>query len=201
MSSVQTGALSSRSLFRNILQSSGLYSIAQLLPTCTSLLLVPVTTRFLTTADYGIQDLLSTVGIVISALLGGYFAFALGYFYFEVDPPQRSCVVGTTVLGSAALGSFAALVCLPFAGILSNLVFPNVPAAPYLRLMLLLMPANFALDALMGWLRVSDRPVLFVVGTALRAALTIICTVWFVGLLKLHIWGILYSTVVSLLIT
>jgi O-antigen/teichoic acid export membrane protein len=201
MSSVQTGAPSPHSLFKNILQGSGLYSIAQILPTLTSLVLVPVTTRFLTRADYGIQDLLSQVSIVISALLGGYFAFALGYFYFEADPSQRQVVVGTSVIGSLALGTGAAMICLPFAGLLSSLVFPGIAAAPYLRLMLLLMPPNFALDALMGWMRVTDRPLLFVIGTAVRAFLTIACTVWFVGLLKLHVWGVLYSTTISLLIT
>ena len=198
MASVQPNPPSARSLFKNIAQGSGLYSIVQVLPPLVSLILVPITTRFLTKADYGIQDLLSQVGIVISLLLGSYFGTSLGYFYYEVDADQRRKVVGTSILGALLLGCIALLICFPFANPISALVFPNIEAAPYLRLVFLLFPANFLIDAVMSWLRVANRPGVFVLGSALRSGLTVICTICFVGVLKLHVWGVLYSTTIAL---
>lgn len=202
MSSAQSVPVStSRSLFKDILQGSGIYSIAQILPTATSLVLVPITTRFLTPADYGIQDLMSQVFMVLSALLGWYYSVALGYFYFGAEPGARHRVVGTSALGALILGLLACLVCYPAAAVLSLTIFPHFPAAPYLRLMFLLMPPSFLSDALMTWLRVANRPGLYVGICALRAVATVVCVAWFVGLLKLGIWGVLYSTIVSTGIT
>lgn len=190
-----------RSLFKNILHGSGLYSIAQLLPTATSLLLVPITTRYLTRSDYGIQDLLSQVSMVISALLGWYFSLALGFFYFEAEPEGRHRVVGTTVIGSTMLGVIACLICYPAAGLLSSAVFPHLNAAPYLKLVFLMMPPSFAGDALLTWLRVANKPVMYVAACVMRAVTTVVCTIWFVGLLKMHVWGVLYSTTASFSLT
>src|SRR5579863_10132177 len=197
MSSVQSSPSPSVfSLFKDILQGSGIYSIVQILPTATSLLLVPITTRFLTPADYGIQDLLSQVTMVVSALLGYYFSAALGYFYFQADPAVRYRVVGTSALGTFVIGGFACAICYPLAGLMSTAIFPHVAATPYLQLLFLLFPPGFASDALLTWLRVANRQGIYLLACILRAIATVLCTVWFVGLLKLHIWGVLYSTTV-----
>ena len=201
MSSVQPDGTSTRSLFANIVKGSSLYSIVQILPPLVSLTLVPITTRFLTKTDYGIQDLLSQVVMVVSALLGGYFGVSLGYFYYEAEPAARHNVVGTSVAGSLLLGTIACLVCFPFAGRISTLVFPHVQAGPYLQLMFLMLPASFLLDALMSWLRVANKQAAYVLGSVLRAGLTVICTVVFVAILRLHVWGVLYSTTIALSIS
>lgn len=201
MASVQSDPASSRSLFKHIAQGSGLYSIVQVLPPLVSLILVPITTRVLTRADYGVQDLLSQVIVVISMLLGAYLGTSLGYFYYEAEPARRKQVVGTSILGSLSLGLLAGVICFPFAGRISDLVFPQLSAAPYLRLLFVLLPASFLIDALLSWLRVANRPGVFVLGSILRAGLTVAATIFFLGFLKLHVWGVLYSTTVALLVT
>src|SRR5579863_3747972 len=149
MSSVQPDVLSARSLFKRIVQDSGMYSVVQFLPPLVSMILVPITTRVLTRADYGIQDLLSQGMIVLTTLTGGYFGMSLGYFYFYAEPSVRHKVVGASVIGSLMLGTLACLIFFPFANGLSSLLFPHIAAAPYLRLMLLLLPLNFLFDAVM----------------------------------------------------
>jgi Na+-driven multidrug efflux pump len=151
------------------------------------MILVPITTRFLTRADYGVQDLLPQVVIILSILMGSYFGMSLGYFYYATEPSAQHKVVGTSVVGSLMLGTFACLLAIPFSGILARLIFPHIPAAPYLRLMFLLLPLSFFFDAVMTWLRVADRRVVYLLGSVLRAGLTIICAIWFVGVLKLHV--------------
>jgi len=183
------------------MHGSGIYSIAQVLPMITSVLLVPITTRYLTPADYAIQDLLSQVSLVVSALLGGYFAFSQGYFYFRAEEKDRKTVVGTGVLGSLLLGVIASAICVPLAGILAPVILPHADATAYLRLVFFLITPAFVFDGLTVWLRVADRPGIFVAAAALRAALVVVCTVYFLSILKWHIWGVLYSTTVALLVT
>src|ERR1700678_1866887 len=100
---------SARALFKDMLQGSGLYMAAMVGMRLASFILVPVVTRHLTTADYGVLDLLEQVGIVISLLLGVNFSSALGYFYFE-NGAVKSNVVGTTLAGSLSLGTLAGIV-------------------------------------------------------------------------------------------
>ena len=190
--------LSVRALFKDILHGSGLYSITVFGPVAASLILMPITTRYLTRADYSITDLLERVSIVVALLLGVNFSAALGYFYLRED---RRRVVTTTVLGATALGIGAALISVPFAGGVSRLVFPNASAAPYLVLVFATIPVGFLLEALFAWLRVENRPGIFTLAALLRVGLTVAGIGALVGVLKLHVWGVLYTSVIAQLAT
>lgn len=202
MSTAQSGAPSARSLFQSILRGSGLYSIALVGQRLAGVILLPIVTRFLTPADYGVLDLLEQVGTVLSLLLGGSFSSALGYFYFKRDSTAaRRPVVGSTVMGAAAIGALAALICWPFAAPLSHLVFGDTPAEFYLRIVLLSMPPGFLLEALFGWLRVENRPIVYLIGTFVRVAVTIAGTVALVALLRLRVLGVLYTSLIAILLS
>ncbi|MGD0500302.1 MAG: oligosaccharide flippase family protein [Bryobacteraceae bacterium] len=202
MSSAQAGAPSQGSLFRSMLHGSGVYSIAILGVPAASMILLPVTTRCLTTADYGVIDLLQRVNDVLSTLLGIGFSSALGYFYFQPGSGKdRRAVVGTAVLGATGLGAAAGLACWPFAGLLSRWVFPGIAATSYLLLVAATMPASFLLEALFGWLRVRNRPTIFTAAALFRVVIIIAGTVALVGLLRLHVWGVLYTSVAAIALT
>jgi O-antigen/teichoic acid export membrane protein len=193
-------ASSLRSLFKRVAQGSSLYSLAYVLPQIASVLLLPVTTRFLTRADYGIADLLQQTATVASVLLGLNFASSIGYFYFKTETSEgRATVTSTSVIGAFLLGSIGALVCWPFAGLLSGWIFPGVSATAYLRLCFAMMPVNFALEAFLGWLRVESKPGIYTLVSALRTLCTILGTVVLLVVFKAHVWGILWSTFFAVL--
>ena len=76
---------SSRSLFGRILKESGVYSLALVAQRLAGLILMPITTRCISTAEYGILGVLEQTGFVLSVLLGMNFSTALGYFYAQAD--------------------------------------------------------------------------------------------------------------------
>ena len=202
MSSAQTSTLHRHSLFGEILRSSSLYSLAFFAPTVAGMLLLPVTTRGLTRADYAITDLLTQVSSVLTILLGMNFSAALGYFYFAAQPGEpRRLVVGTSILGSAALGAAAWIFCWPFTSVMSRLVFPGVDAGPYLHMVFFFMLPGFALEALSSWLRVENRATMLVAVSLFRVAATIVGTVALVGLLRMRVWGVINTTVASAVLT
>jgi len=202
MSTASAGAASQRSLFHGMLEGSSLYSIALLGQRAASIILLPITTRFLLPSDYGVADLLEQVATVISILLGSNFSAALGYFYFAGDSPShRRAVVGTTIGGALLLGSFGVVLCWPFAGPMSRLVFGGPLAVFYLRLVFLTLAPSFLLEALFGWLRVENRTVVFVAGSWLRVAMTIVGTVLLVAALRLRVLGVLYTSLLAVVVT
>src|SRR5258708_35849086 len=98
-------APSSRSLFKNILQGTTLYTLAQMGQRLAGILLLPIMTRALAPSDYGIADLLEQIGTVLTLLLCGNFSAGLGYFYFRAQSEdERRRVIGTTVFGALLLG-------------------------------------------------------------------------------------------------
>ena len=195
----QSGASSSRSLFAQILQGTGLYSIAMFTQRIGGFIMLPIVTRGLSPAEYGISGVLEQIGVVLSLLLGSGFAWSLGYFYFKADSDQaRRNVVGSILAGSAILGFLVALVCWPLAGPISRLVFKSDVATGYLRLTLAGMPVGFALEALFGWARVANRPGAYLWGSLLRLGMTMAGVIVFLTILRLHIWGMMFSTLAAM---
>jgi O-antigen/teichoic acid export membrane protein len=161
---------SARALFQNMLKGSSLYMIAMAAPSLTSLILVPIVTRHLTTSDYGVLDLLQQTSVVISVLLGINFASALGYFYFEPNA-VKARVVSTTLAGALLFGTLAGGAGCLLAAPISGLVLKSPVYAPYLRLIFAAMPLSFLLEAGFSWLRAEDRTPQFTGAVLLRLSL------------------------------
>jgi O-antigen/teichoic acid export membrane protein len=200
-SSEQAGAPSSAALFRNVLHGSGLYSISLVGQRVIGVALLTITTRFLAPADYGVLDLIEQVGSVLSLLLGASFSSALGYFYFQTESDlERRRVVTTTVLGALAIGAAAGALCWPFASSLSRVVFGTEAVAYSLYLVFLTMPPTFLLEGLLAWLRVENRPRMWLVGSLLRLGVTAAGVVFYVAVMRLRVVGVQYAAYLAALL-
>lgn len=185
-------------LFRDILQGSGIYLAGFIAQRFAGVLMLPITTRFLSTADFGIADLIEQTTSVISLLLGARLGAALGYFYFQKDSAQaRRPIVATSLLGAVLLGILATTLCLPFATPIARMVFRDASASRYLWIVLPLLPLSFASDAAYGLLRVENRPVAYTLMSSLRLVLQMAGTITFVALLKLRVMGLCYSSLIA----
>lgn len=184
-----------RKLFKNILQGTGIYLVGSVAQRLIGLLMVPITTRCLTTAEFGIADLLSQCTDVLSMLLGARFGSAVGFFYFEKDNAEnRRAVVTTSILGAFLLGAVATLICRPFSEPLARFVFGDTSIARYFNLLLLLMPATFVTEAAFSLLRVEDRPVAFILMSFLSMSMQVAGVLTLVAFFKLHVMGIVYTS-------
>jgi O-antigen/teichoic acid export membrane protein len=181
---------SSRHLIKDMLHSSSLYMIVMVGQRMASLILIPVVTKHLSTADYGALDLLEQIGSVFSVLLGTGIAVALGYFFFEPGA-QKSKVVGTLLTGATMLGTLAALLGMLLAEPLSRGVLHSAEYTPYLRFVFGVMPITFLLEAGTSWLRTENRTTLFTITALLRVGLIIVATLVLVGGFGFRIVGIL----------
>jgi len=186
---------SPRSVFKDALQGTILYSIPLVGQRVASIFLLSIVTRVLTRDDFGMLSLLEQVGSVLSILLCGSFSSALGYFYFEKNLEQRrGQVVGSAIFGSFLLGGVAGLIGWSAMGLLARDVFRSNEALRYLPIVFLTLPFDFGREALFGWLRVEDWQAAYAKISLLRIAITVAGIAVLVGVLKMRVLAYLSTT-------
>ena len=191
------------SAFRSLLKGTALYSVAlfgQRL--ATTFLLLPVTSRLLSTSDFGVLELVEQIIVIVSVLVGSQIA-ALGYFYFEPDDPHaRSRVASTALIGSGLLGGLAGGIALLLVNPISRLVFINqANVRPALAISFIFVGFGFVIEAALGWIRIVDRPVIYGVATLIRTTVAILATLILVAGLRLGILGVILSSTLAILST
>jgi O-antigen/teichoic acid export membrane protein len=182
-------------LFRNLLKGTALYSIALFGSRLGSIILLPINTRFLTPADYGVLELIEQSTMVASTLLGIQIAASLGYFYFERDSqPSRDAAASTSMIGSLLVGLLAAAIGVLFVNPINHLVFGQNDFRTVLQISILCLPLSFVLEASFGWVRITDRPGVFAIASFLRLGITVVTTIVLVAGFRLGVLGIVTSS-------
>jgi len=126
------------SILKRLIKGSFTYGVGSLSQKVIGFLLIPVYTRFLTTSDYGIVAVASSVSSILGILLGmGLRGAVVRHYYDYVDSQEEV----REYLGTVFL--FFLLVGVPIVSILSlwgrplfDAFFSHVPFHPYIRLTL-----------------------------------------------------------------
>jgi O-antigen/teichoic acid export membrane protein len=186
------------SLFTHLLKGTALYSIALFSYRVASMVLLPITTRFLTPTDYAVLSLLEQTVNIASILLGLNVSAALAYFYFQENTlEERNEVASTTILGALLIGIAVALIGCVFARPVGILVFGQPSYTFYLVLMFLSLPIAFILEAELSWLRVADRPNVFAGVALIRVAVNVLATIALVAIIRLGVLGVISSSLTA----
>ncbi len=176
-----------------MVQGTGIYSLLTITQRVVALFLLPISTRYLTPADYGVLSLLEQTFVVVAILMGMQLSTAFGYFYFEKGGKTPSQVVGTTFGGSLLLGLIAAGVGCTVAGPLSQLVFKRTGFEMYLRVALLTLPLSFLAESAFTWLRTEERLKMYAVASLMRIPLSYIGVITLVAWLRMGVFGMVLS--------
>lgn len=164
-------------LFKNTV----LYSIGEILPRAISLLLLPIYTRYLSPADYGITSYIHTI-IIFLYVLGafGLNTYVLRFYFIHEEEKERRILLGTAQLTIAGLN----ILILSLAFLMMPLIIDKyqiqVPWNPYFRLAFII---NF-LECLsiipLVIYRVRQDALKFVALGFSRTVLTVLLTLFFV---------------------
>jgi O-antigen/teichoic acid export membrane protein len=153
--------------FRRLARTGAAYQLGEALAKGVAVLLLPVYTRHLTTADYGTADLLLTLVVLVSIVIRLGLVEAFVRFYYEdADPGDRDRVAraasGVVLLVTTVVAAAAAAL----AGPLSELVL-GFRDATLMAITVLGLWSFTNLEMAYALLRVDERA-----GTFLRASLT-----------------------------
>lgn len=163
-----------------------------------SFVMLPVYTRYLTPADYGVLELLGMTVDVIGMITGiGLVAGVFKFYSAEEDPAHKNAVISTAALGVAALATVTTLIGQAFAPALTKLIFSSEANLLYLRLyFLLFFLQNFEYVPLL-LIRAENRSALFVTINALKLVAMLSLNIVFVVHLRMGIKGVLASGIIT----
>jgi O-antigen/teichoic acid export membrane protein len=176
---------------------SAIYAVAIFLQHATSIVMLPVYTRYLTPADYGIADLLAMGVEVVGLIVGVISAEAIFRFYFDkADDYHRRSVVFSIFITSLAVNAIGYLIIVASSESAAEYLFSGTSVVNG-RNLILLYGATILFQVMssipMAYIRAQQKPVLFVSFAALRLALAVGFNLYFVVHKELHIEGVVYA--------
>lgn len=177
---------------------AGIYTIGVLMNRLVSFLMLPVYTRYLSPADYGVLELLEVTVDVVSIVAGLGILNGLSKFYYQCrSEGERKELVSTLfllIIGFYSVACAAGVLASPVLsrGILGMGIPPELVAVSFVNLFLQIL---FHLNT--TYLRNRQKPVSFVVMNGLNLFLKLSLNVYFVIFLKMGVLGVLYSATIS----
>ena len=184
-------------MFKDILKGTGIYSITVVAERVASFLLLPVYTRFLMPADYGLLELLDLTVYILTALVGMRIAESLYYYHSRADDPEsQKRVVCTVLLGAVAMGAIGSALASLAAPWISQGVFGTRRYVPLFYLLYTTFAFSLPLQVGLAYVRTIDRPKLYVAISVGRLILTAALNVVFLAVYGMGAPSILWSSLV-----
>lgn len=178
------------------------YAVGIMLNKGIAFLMLPVYTRFLSPADYGVLALVEMTLDVISILAGAQLALGMFRYYHKTeDAHERHAVVSTTLVALAVSYAFIGACAFAAAGPLSTLVFGDARHAPLLRIASMSLAFQSLLIVPLSFARLTDRSTLFVATNAVKLVLSLSLNILFLVYYEMGVRGIFLSTLIANVIT
>ncbi|MEX0674335.1 MAG: lipopolysaccharide biosynthesis protein [Gaiellaceae bacterium] len=163
---------------KELLRHSALYGLGNLVARLVSVALLPLYTRYLTPADYGLIETLVALAAVLTALVAQAMKSAFFRFYFDsADDERRRRVILTAfwyVMGAATGVLVAGVV---FAGTLSSLLFGTASHRDLVAAAFVGLWAAMNYEQMTSMFRVEKRSGAYVVATLANLTVTVTATV------------------------
>lgn len=148
--------------FRETIKHGVIYGVGSSLTTIVGILLVPVYTNYLSTAEYGVLSLITiTATIVTTVFLWGLIAALFRSYYEHEDEKRRVEVVGTALALMAVSGAAVAVFGHLLAPHISNLVFSTAAYTTHFRLIFYITALAIIYRLPMQVFRIHKRSELF----------------------------------------
>jgi O-antigen/teichoic acid export membrane protein len=185
--------------FGSMIRKSATYAVAIFATRALSFVLLPLYTRYLTPADYGVLELLDLTLNLIIVFAGARIGQALFYFYFaEPDDVIRARHLSTNLLGSMLLGAVALVVCWFLASPLSSFVFGTAAYAPYLRMTAVAMGLIIPMETGLCCVRAFNEPAKYALVAVARILVAGVLNVILLSRYHLGVASMLWSSIASL---
>ena len=171
-----------RSLFGRLLAGGAAYQASSVLAAALALVTLPLYTRALSRADFGVAETLLTFIILASILLRLGLGEAFVRFHFQTPPAERDRLARTTTAAVLLVTTLVALVALVFAGPLARLLL-GFEDAGLVRIAVLGLWAFTNLEVAYALLRVEERRRTYLTASLCNVVLTVVLTVTLVVVL------------------
>ena len=174
------------------------YGVGTLASRAVSFLMLPIYTRYLSPADYGVMGLIEMTLDVIAIFAGAQIALGIFRYYHKAESDdERNAVVSTATLGLGASYIGVGALCFLGAPFLSRLVFGSDVHVLLIRLASVSMVFGSLTFIPLAYARVEDRSTLFVAANLAKLGLAFTLNAVLLIGFGLGILGVFLSTLIS----
>ena len=179
-----------------------IYATGIVIGKAASFIMLPIYTRFLTPADYGVLELLQMTIDVVGMLAGLGLASSVFKFYAEEDGNDgKAEVISTATTALIILSVVSASLGALFAPQLTRLILGPGQPTLYFQLFFLIYFIQTITIIPYLFIRAEHRSVMFVMLSVVRLILSLSLNILFVVYFRYGVRGVLYSTLISWTLT
>lgn len=190
-----------------MIKHSTIYAIGNISRQLVGFLMLPVYTRFLSPADYGVLGLLALASALIESLFGARLALAMPKFYYEKpDESYRNAVISTAMITTGVISLFTTAILFlareSFSFELFGVKGYETLLGLYAVLILTIAIENYG----MIFIRIQQRPILFIVFSMAKLVMQLSLNIWLVvgqhmGVMGVAVGGVASSLLFALMLT
>lgn len=177
-------------MIRQFIRDTGIYGISGMLVRLISFLLLPLYVRVLSTADYGIIDLLTLFGTLSGVLLSLELYQSVARYFGPADELSRKEYASTGLMFYIYSFTIFSTLMLVFAEPLSALIFGVSGHVEVFRLAILSMQITAIFNYLQNMLRYALKPMRFAVLNIFYAVATLSSSVLYVVVFETGLQGV-----------
>lgn len=177
---------------------TSLYAISDIIRHIVAFLMLPIYTRFLTPADYGVVELLTMMVTLVQIVLAMRTKAAVFRYYSTTDDQVRKRrVISTSLLISVVVNSFGVLFIVTFSDELSSLLFGDAGYSQVLALFATVLLLQSIEELGLTYLQAQQRPLVILVLSIGKLLLQVSLNVYFLVFQEMHVLGVVYSSVIT----
>jgi O-antigen/teichoic acid export membrane protein len=164
---------------------SAVYGLGSLVSRFIAVLLLPIYTRYLSPADYGLIETLIALSAILTVLLAAGVKSAFFRFYFDAtDEAGQRRVIRTSFWFTMAMGTAGLLAGLALAGPISEVLFDTGEHADLVRAAFVGLWAHVNYEQMTSLFRVEQRSVAYLTATLINLGLTVGATLVLIVVLE-----------------
>lgn len=188
----------SKSHARRIVKHSTIYAAGNVIRQLAGFLMLPIYTRYLTPADYGVVGLLTFAMAMMEPFFGARLTSAMPKYYFEQDDEKsRNAVISTSLIITGVISALTSLILFFLRDETSSLLFGTSGHALIVGLFGTLILTQAVEYYGMTFIRIQQRPMLFIGVSLSKLAVQLALNIGLVVWLKLEVMGVVISGVAS----
>jgi len=185
-------------MIKKLFSHSLVYGLTGVFSTLSATLLVPIYTRILNPADYGVVSLLTTFTAILVIILNLGLSSAIFWAYFRAEnEEERKKIIGTSFLFLTAFNLAIILGLFLFSGKLNELLFPDSQPSVYLRIALATAFVHAGIAIPLAVFRALQKPTIYVIISIGNLLLNITFAILLVAILRIGVLGVFLAALIS----
>ena len=183
---------------KKFLKHSFIYGTGALLSKIVGFLMIPLYTRYLTTSDYGVLELLDLTSTIVSIFISMRIGSAVIRFYYDsIDELEQKKVVSTAYMATFVSALLVILFSQIFSIRLSSLIFDTNVYDKYFKLVFMATALSLISSVPEAYLMARKQSIFYTIISLMTLSSYLIFNIYFIVFLKMGILGILYSSVIT----